>query len=287
MLTTGFDQKREERENLDREAAKKAQQEQEEQKKKEEEAEYQKREEMVKKRQGMREAAVNGLVRQAHDNGTLAQLASIQSMNIEGVLGQFFVDFGIFACAAIWNVSYMSQVSHYVQAAMQEESDKQRLYKKGETLIYPLDKQGRPDKSQPALADPDETVILSNGYLVDLEPLIYRKDKDGKYPIVYVTDPNTGQINYKQPYPDGQAPIYAIRANGLVPTPSFFQGWQNALTAQVERTMGSDWLTPQRKLELYGYIERGGSSSPDNEEMIRKRTMAQGFRPPTPVKRSS
>lgn len=267
-------------------------------KKKEEEAErralLQKREEAVKQRQDLRNSAVGGLPARIGDGGgTLAKAAHLASLNAEGVAAEMIVDAFIFAVQFLFNTSYMAQKSHYYQAMQTEANMAQRVYApKGGILppVYELKDDGSPDQTKlinVAVRQPTKAELTGNNLIHpdDFTPLIYRKDANGRYPLVYKVEEN-GEINYTRRYAEGEAPLYAIRRNGLIPVPDYAQGWKDAVSFQIERMMGADWLTPVKKLELYGYLEQH-SNAPGKKKDLRSDVIAmQGAtRPAAPAPR--
>lgn len=111
--------------------------------------------------------------------------------------------------------------------------------------------------------------------------LIYEPDENGEYPKVYRVDPASGEIDYDEVVPAGEASHFEIRMNGLVPIPNWTQGMLAACDQYMGGIMGQGGLTAEQKVRAYGVLEAAdGAMSKHN--VARDRAAMAAMRPPKP-----
>lgn len=167
--------------------------------------------------------------------GALGKAAHIASMQPEAVAAMLLTDLIIFIAQLICNTPYIIQKGQFNQLLQKQLSE------------------------------------MAKGNDIQL---VYMPDENGVWPTVYKVD-EEGEIDFTQEYENGKAPRDAVRRNGLVPVPSFSEGYLNAMNLHMERMWGQGILTDDQKLQLRNMIDEVGPEARNAADRVRDQTMFQ------------
>lgn len=100
--------------------------------------------------------------------------------------------------------------------------------------------------------------------------LVYQPDVDGKWPTLYYVDPE-GKIDYTRKIPQGEETRFDIRQNGLIPVPSYTEGWQAACDKHVHAMMGGRWMSPQQLSRIGKFLKEVGEGHNMKDPLAERR----------------
>lgn len=253
----------------------------------------------AKERKGARQTFMYKNSPDTQNHGLAGQVAHLSGLTAEGLAGEAFADILVFALQFIFNTGYLEQCAMYQRAKDEQvhiiAKEKEKLeaglqyYEKDQNgkwpNIYSLDRNGNPQTREEHLIAPQcasDTELRQNGYFKRGMRMIYEADENGNYPVTYMMNPNTGELDHHNEIKDRPATPMEQIANGFVPEPSVLQGYSNVFYRHMERMTGFGSLSPEAKMWLYGSMGQDNAKSQTKESDPASDRVGMGIKPPTP-----